>query len=278
MRKRKTTGNPIVEYILAGEYRRKSDYHNWRPAGSQDWLVILTISGAGRFVFKTGEIVAEKNSVVLYHPGVCQEYETHQRYGAWHLLWAHFHPYSHWLPWLEWPLITNGLAHIPRVSPGEMKLLAENMRDVVRYSQFSLRNSQPLAMNAFEKVILNLGGFVATAQQNRLDPRILKAVNFANANMNKAMLISELAGVAGMSLSHFSHVFRKCIGMSPMAFVEDMKLRKGASLLKMGGMQISEVAYELGYESPFYFSNRFRKYFGVSPTTFKVKSDAGRTR
>lgn len=57
-------------------------------------------------------------------------------------------------------------------------------------------------------------------------------------------------------------------GMTPREFIESIKMKHAAQLLKQGRMRISEIAYELGFNDPKYFTLRFKKQFGMSPSEY----------
>jgi len=58
-------------------------------------------------------------------------------------------------------------------------------------------------------------------------------------------------------------------GSSPSDFVKNVRLRKAAELLKEGGLSIAEIADQVGFNTPSYFTKSFKKLFGVLPTQYK---------
>ena len=68
-----------------------------------------------------------------------------------------------------------------------------------------------------------------------------------------------------------STLFRKLkslTGMSPQEFMRTQRLEKAVNLLEQGPLRISDVAYQVGFSDPNYFSKCFRKCFGTSPSSF----------
>ena len=57
-------------------------------------------------------------------------------------------------------------------------------------------------------------------------------------------------------------------GSSPSDFVKNVRLRKAAELLKEGGLTIAEIADQVGFNTPSYFTKSFKKLFGVLPTQY----------
>ena len=64
-------------------------------------------------------------------------------------------------------------------------------------------------------------------------------------------------------------------GMTPSSFVNDLRLRSAASLIRRSGgkIRISELAYSVGFNDPKYFSTLFKKKFGVSPIDYSAGAE-----
>ena len=85
------------------------------------------------------------------------------------------------------------------------------------------------------------------------------------------MKTSELAEMMGMSRSSLFRKMSALAGVAPNEYVLIYKLNKSVEMLKHGELNISEVAYALGFTSPSHFSNTFKKRFGVSPKNYIQK-------
>jgi AraC-like DNA-binding protein len=71
-----------------------------------------------------------------------------------------------------------------------------------------------------------------------------------------------------MSESHLSKIFRQKTGTSPIDYFIDLKMQEAIRLLSNKSLRIKEVAFELGYDDPYYFTRIFTKQIGISPATF----------
>src|SRR5688500_5067540 len=83
-----------------------------RPSGRQDWALIYTINGSGRFGHEGGELSTRPGDVTAIRPATLQDYGLKLPCPEWELVWAHFHPRPAWLAWLEWPEVAPGLMNI----------------------------------------------------------------------------------------------------------------------------------------------------------------------
>ena len=78
-----------------------------------------------------------------------------------------------------------------------------------------------------------------------------------------------LASVAGFSIPHFHRVFTAHVGESAISYVRRLRLDRAARKLRMGAVDITEVALTAGYDSHAAFSKAFRQQFGMSPREFR---------
>jgi AraC family transcriptional regulator len=78
-----------------------------------------------------------------------------------------------------------------------------------------------------------------------------------------------LAAVAGFSIPHFHRVFTAHVGESAVSYVRRLRLERAARKLRMGAVDITEVALAAGYDSHAAFSKAFKQQFGLSPSEFR---------
>src|SRR5512139_65134 len=78
-----------------------------------------------------------------------------------------------------------------------------------------------------------------------------------------------LAAVAGFSIPHFHRVFTAWVGESAAAYVRRLRLERAGRKLRMGAVDITEVALAAGYDSHAAFSKAFKQQFGLRPSEFR---------
>jgi len=78
--------------------------------------------------------------------------------------------------------------------------------------------------------------------------------------------VKELAVQAGVSTSKFKELFPKTCGMTPYEYLRKIRMERALSLLRQDRMNVTEVAYEVGYESISHFSKVFFKFYGIKPS------------
>lgn len=97
--------------------------------------------------------------------------------------------------------------------------------------------------------------------------RIMTIVNsnIDNQNLNVEMLCSEL----GISRVHLHRRMKSFVGMSPGEFIRNIRLKQACELLKNKDIDITQIAYAVGFTNNAHFSTTFKKYFGITPTEFR---------
>jgi ABC-type sugar transport system substrate-binding protein/DNA-binding response OmpR family regulator/nitrogen-specific signal transduction histidine kinase len=89
---------------------------------------------------------------------------------------------------------------------------------------------------------------------------------------NPKFSVEDLADKLGVSRVQLYRKVKAIIGINISDHINNVKLEKAAELLKTNQMNISEIAYSLGFSSPNYFSTAFKNKFGVSPKEYKISN------
>jgi len=119
-----------------------------------------------------------------------------------------------------------------------------------------------------KSVTVNESNLLSDLNKNFMG-KIVKHIedNITNEEFN----IDDLAYEMAMSRSVFFKKVKSLTGQNPKDFIRDIKMNKAADLLRDQKYSISEIAYLIGFPNAKYFSTAFKKYYGISPTTFIEK-------
>ncbi len=99
--------------------------------------------------------------------------------------------------------------------------------------------------------------------------RVRNAMDIMQKNLSGDLDLKEIAKSAFMSVSHFSHTFKEKTGESPKRFLIRERIDKARKLLAETDKSASEIAEELGYESPYFFYRQFRSKTGMTATQYR---------
>lgn len=95
------------------------------------------------------------------------------------------------------------------------------------------------------------------------------ATDWINDNLDKKISIKCLCTAIGTNSSTLNFKFRKELKTSVWGYVINQRLIKGRHLILTTSYSVSEVAERCGFENVYYFSNAFKKKFGISPKKYK---------
>ena len=84
----------------------------------------------------------------------------------------------------------------------------------------------------------------------------------------EALSVEMLADTMGMSTSSLYRKVKGLSGLSPNDFIRIARLKKASLLLQNGENRISEIAFQVGFSSPAYFSTCFQKQYGKTPSEY----------
>jgi AraC-like DNA-binding protein len=99
------------------------------------------------------------------------------------------------------------------------------------------------------------------------DHPIYKSIEYILENIRQPICIGLLASELNMSEANFCNSFKKIIGMTPKEYITNHKMTQAKELLKI--YNVTEVAYELGYENISHFIAVFKNKYGITPKHYK---------
>lgn len=110
------------------------------------------------------------------------------------------------------------------------------------------------------------GGLLrAIARPDSTLTQVRRAVEWIRTHYQDSFHVDELAHETAMSPSTFHRHFRRATGLSPVQYQKKFRLLAARHLLTATGRTATEVALEVGYESPSQFSREYSRFFGHSP-------------
>lgn len=98
--------------------------------------------------------------------------------------------------------------------------------------------------------------------------RITAAIEYISRNYTGRITNDDLAATAGLSTVYFRKLFTSTIGLSPIAYVQKLRIEKAKELLQTDYGNLSDVALWLGYSSLYDFSRAFKKHTGIPPSKY----------
>lgn len=84
--------------------------------------------------------------------------------------------------------------------------------------------------------------------------------------------VAQMASQMGLSPEHFSRLFRRVNGQSPIQFIVGLRMTHARHLLRESSLSVGEIADRLGYADVYFFSRQFKEQVGVSPLRYRRQS------
>lgn len=136
--------------------------------------------------------------------------------------------------------------------------------------------SELSGFEAFDEICLwlikVLDKFMDTVYSTRATPNMLLlrgAVSFIRENYTRNIVLDEVAASVHISPYYLSHLFREELGITFIEYLTRTRVERAKQLLSAGGMSVSDVAREVGYDDAGYFSRVFKKLTGRTPAAYR---------
>ncbi|MGV3602994.1 MAG: AraC family transcriptional regulator [Dyadobacter fermentans] len=260
--------HPLCESLYItdiGYYPHASFHDRERKIGCSEHILIYCVQGAGWF-----ESGGARHVVQADHFFILPAHQPHS-YGAhpvdpWTIYWVHFagQRSGEFLTFLQ-----SGGGPVA-VEPRDERLAL--FEDIMAHMEMAFNDDNLVYANhalAHFLTTLKSSLYSPTVNAKAADDSVSRTIAFMKQHLDQNLTLAELAGVANMSNSHYSAVFREKVQRSPIHFFTFLKMQKASRLLKYGSLRINEIAEQLGYRDPFHFSRVFTGVMGVSPRDFR---------
>nr|WP_067054540.1 AraC family transcriptional regulator [Mucilaginibacter sp. L294] len=254
-----------------GYFPKASFHYRERRKGCEDNILIYCLQGKGHYIFGNKRYVVTANQYILL-PAT----EQYMRYWAdiqdpWTIYWVHFtgkkiKEFNTMLPIATDP--------IPLAIP--FNQLGIDLWNKI-YTSLEMGYSRENLLNAnfflysFVATFLFPEGYYNPLKKDNSDI-IDQTIDFMHMHIDKRLSVREMSAERSISDSYLTKLFRKSTGMAPMDYFIHLKMQKACQLLHADNVKIKDVAFELGYDDPYYFSRLFKRYMGTSPEPYRQLS------
>jgi AraC-like DNA-binding protein len=103
--------------------------------------------------------------------------------------------------------------------------------------------------------------------------KVLAARQFIEQNYKKKLTVDNIANSVFLSESHFGHIFKHEVGISPINYLNRFRIDKAKELLRNTKSSITDIAYSVGFNSLPHFNRIFKEMEGVSPGYCRKKQN-----
>lgn len=264
----KIISNELINNLFLtaiGFYPRASNHDRERKTGCPQYILLYCIEGTGSITLQGENYLLKVNDFFIIPRNTPHHYQSSLS-NPWSIYWIHFEG-------KHGDLLYNRL--IKESNPQTFSLPYEEKRIELFDMIFNILENSFEQRN-LELVNLNLLQFLSTfIYHKEMFPShyevdfIHKSIRFMKNNLNSNYTLQELAGELNISASHYSDLFKKKTGSSPIQFFNQLKIHKACQYLYFTDISIKELCINLGFIDPYYFSRLFKKLMGIAPVKYR---------
>lgn len=254
--------------LFSGEGRPNGG-HGIGPSIHEYYLLHTVLSGKGTFTLQGQSYVCREGDTFAILPGEMFTYQADER-DPWHYVWVAYIGRGA-------AAITASVGLTPENAVVSGSLNANTRNCYYRLHDCFLSAAPPelanLEAEGWVRLLLREFGEARRAEAGRPprpeDPTTERLIKQAKQYMMLQFMhpisIDHLAGMLGYHRAHLTKLFKQKTGLSPMQFLQQIRMERAEQLLATT-MTVEAVASAVGFGDALYFSRKFRKWRGLSPT------------
>jgi AraC-like DNA-binding protein len=131
-------------------------------------------------------------------------------------------------------------------------------------------------LSFFGQQLSALANQLVIESQNVEPLLVQKAREYIDKHKTEQLSLADVAKAAGASVFHFCKVFHKATALTFTDYVARVRLEDARTQLLNPGRRISEIAYDVGFQSLTQFNRTFKRVFGQSPSEFRARLSSGK--
>lgn len=267
----KWSTHPMLQSLIPtdiGWYPSARYHYRERPQGAEEHILIFCTQGKGWYEINGERRTIEANEVLLIPRGMAHNYGADDT-NPWSIHWVHFVGneadfFVYHLPIGKYKLLIE-----PQCAQMVNQLFTECYDSFVGgFVLYRFIYCAQVLHHLLGVLFLNNSSF-SPAQRTSQFHSIEETLRFLHQNLYREVSLGEMSDHAGLSTSHFSFLFKQQTGYSPMDYFIHLKMQRACTMLSFSQKTVHEIAYEIGYSDPYYFSRIFKKIIGVSPRSYR---------
>jgi AraC-like DNA-binding protein len=264
--------NPLAErlYVTDIGYYPKAQYHyRQRAHGIDQYILIYCVEGRGTAEIARKKYELEPGSFIIIPAGEQHCYSASEE-NSWTIYWVHFKG-------ADARTLVSALMDKFHHHQGAVAFQAKRIslfEDIYACLERGYGNDNLSYANVC--LYHYIASFVYQDKFNLTDNQqagdaVELSINYMQQHLACSLSLEEIAASINFSASHYSAIFRKKTGFSPIEYFNHLKIQKACQYLIFTDLRIKEISDKLGIEDPFYFSRMFNKLMGMSPNQYRVR-------
>ena len=265
--------DPVTKQIYItdiGFYPKAMFHYAERFHGISQHIIIYCIEGYGWIEINKKRIRISPSQFIAIPAN------TPHRYGAdeqnpWSIYWAHFKGENS--AFIADLIVKNSDNYKPQLTFSEDRIglfddIYYNLEN--GYGDDTLRYVNMIFYHFLSSMIYE-DKFNRTKKTVNTD-MVDTVVKLMQDKIQQTITLKQMADFSNLSVTHFSSLFRKKTGHSPIEYFNHLKIQKACQYLAFTSMTIKELAFYVGIEDQYYFSRMFTRLMGISPSAYRKRN------
>jgi YesN/AraC family two-component response regulator len=267
----KCVNNTVINslYITDIGYYPKAKFHYMeRRNGAEQHILIYCHDGKGDVTIGNKEYKIQADNFITIPVKTPHSYSADEN-DPWSIFWVHFKGTvsAKLVSGLE---KKNGLMGFIKFKEESIQLFNEIYNQLERgYSSNTLMYTNMSLWRFFTTFLFN-DKFDFSGKLTNKDA-IDRVIDYLSGHVDKVLSLDEMAREVNLSPSHFSYLFKKRTGYSPIEYFNHLKVQKACQFLLFTKLRIKEISQKLGIDDQYYFSRMFTKVMGLAPNDYREK-------
>jgi AraC-like DNA-binding protein len=267
------TKDPVTRQIYItdiGYYPKALFHYAERPNGISQHIIIYCLEGYGWIEINKKRITLSPAQFIAIPANTPHRYSADEK-RPWTIYWIHFKGET--AGFIGNLIMKNSEDYKPQLAFSEdrIKLFDEIYLSLEKgYSDDTLRYVNMIFYHFLSSLIYEEKfNKTETSDANDITARV---IDLMRNKINKVITLNELAAFVHLSVTHFSAIFRKHTGYSPIEYFNHLKIQKACQYLSFTQMPVKEIAHTIGIDDQYYFSRMFNRLMGVSPSEYRKRN------
>lgn len=264
------SSDPLVGSIYPtdiGFYPHAQYHYRERLQGCEQNILIYCTAGEGFFMLEGRKNIIAKDTLLVIPEGMPHIYGASEA-DPWSIYWLHFTG-SNAQNYLRNTSSDNPVIHYTIDKASNIRLLFEDIFNVLEkgFTQEAMVFSSQVVANILGTLFFNSRNYISGSKETAR--HIEESIHFMTMNLERNFTLKQLADHANLSPTHYSCLFKKRTGYSPIDYFLRLKIQSACQYLDMTMLKVNEISQLLGFNDPYYFSRAFYKIMQQSPTSYR---------
>lgn len=243
-------------------------HHLAQRPGIPEFIMLYCTAGEG-WVQDYRRIGLSAGDLALIPQGLAHAYGS-SRERPWQLYWLHFRCMPQDFALAQ---TLHSMQYVEVFHPSLREDILQPFQRILQLLDTHLDFPDESLCEAAGQLLLLLGrvlrGDAPAGNSPLQDEHVRRAMQYLRDHLYGQTSLDELSAYLGISKYHLSHCFQAAAGQAPIVYYNRLKCQEACHLLLSTEKSVSEIAAALHFSTPYYFSERFKRFTGYSPRQYR---------